>query len=371
MAEITNSSSITNEPLSAGVLVLGYVGLLVSCLSFGTMFTPLRQKNTKDGFFVQWVQCSVVSLVGFFINVIRGFPPFQWIAAISGLLYATGNVFSVPAVNGLGMGIAFLIWGSLQASHPLKKPLFCIATASYDIPCMKSIIVGWSVSRFGLYGLLESTEVKHSVLNYIGVIITLISGVLFIFVKQTNERSVADGDDVDETAQELTIKDECRGEHVVLNTTSDSNTSQTTENRNLFRKKLPLLGTAVMGEILRKKFRYLLMTMGLATLHGLMMTPIEKLKQRHPSGDLYQALDYVWSFYSSVFVASTIYFFLYCVIRRKEAYVNSDLVLPSVGYGVLWTTGMTMWMLSSGVLLQVIAYPIVTRVCIRKLCCIN
>ncbi|VDM60326.1 unnamed protein product [Angiostrongylus costaricensis] len=291
MEEITNSSSITNEPLSAGVLVVGYD------FSF----------NGSSVALCHWSGFSLTSFEDF-----RRF----------------------------------------SGSPPLV------------VYCMLQIIVGWSVSRFGLYGLLEPTEVKHSVLNYIGVIVTLISGVLFIFVKQANERSLADGTDVDETAQELTIKAECRGEHVVLNTTSDSNTSETTEKRNQCRKKPQLVGIAMMGEVLRKKFRYLLMTMGLATLHGLMMTPIEKLKQRHPSEDLYQALDYVWSFYSSVFVASTIYFFLYCVIRRKEAYVNSALVLPSVGYGVLWTTGMTMWMLSSGVLLQVIAYPIVTRVCI-------
>lgn len=36
------------------------------------------------------------------------------------------------------------------------------------------IIVGWSVARFGLFGWLAATEVEHNVLNYIGMIITLI-----------------------------------------------------------------------------------------------------------------------------------------------------------------------------------------------------
>ncbi|KAE9415000.1 hypothetical protein Angca_009899, partial [Angiostrongylus cantonensis] len=101
------------------------------------------------GFFVQWVQCSVVLVIGFIINVIRGFPPFQWIAAIGGALFAIGNVLVVPVVNGLGMAIGFLIWGSLQ------------------------ILVGWSVSRFGLFQLLAPTEVKHNALNYIGMFITV------------------------------------------------------------------------------------------------------------------------------------------------------------------------------------------------------
>ncbi|RCN26952.1 hypothetical protein ANCCAN_27320 [Ancylostoma caninum] len=42
-------------------------------------------------FFVQWVECSVVLVVGFIINIIRGFPQFEWVAAIGGVLYATGR----------------------------------------------------------------------------------------------------------------------------------------------------------------------------------------------------------------------------------------------------------------------------------------
>ncbi|KAK6013660.1 hypothetical protein OSTOST_21021 [Ostertagia ostertagi] len=61
------------------------------------------------------------------------------------------------------MAIGFLIWGSMQ------------------------IIVGWSVARFGLLGLLAPTEMKHNMLNYIGMLITLISGVLFVFVKHKDQ----------------------------------------------------------------------------------------------------------------------------------------------------------------------------------------
>lgn len=45
-----------------------------------------------SGFFVQWVECSVVLVVGFIINIIRGFPQFEWVAAIGGVLYATGKL---------------------------------------------------------------------------------------------------------------------------------------------------------------------------------------------------------------------------------------------------------------------------------------
>ncbi|CAJ0604376.1 unnamed protein product [Cylicocyclus nassatus] len=295
---------------SFGSVALGYVALLVSCASFGMMFTPLKRYDTKDGLFVQWVECSVVLVVGFIINVIRGFPQFEWIAGIGGFLYATGNVFSVPVVNGLGMGIGFLIWGSMQ------------------------IIVGWSVARFGLFGWVEGTQVKHTIINYIGILIVLVSGVLFLFVKQEDHKpktSPYDG----EQGTNLNV---------------ESNQKSPADNSQMIDKSQ-----------LVKKIPYVLMTCVLAVLHGLMMTPLEVLQQRQPSTDEYRVFDYIWSFYSTVFVFSTLYFFLYCAIRREKAYISRELVIPSALYGLLWSSGMTFWFLSSHKLSQVVAYPITTR----------
>ncbi|KAE9415006.1 hypothetical protein Angca_009900, partial [Angiostrongylus cantonensis] len=264
------------------------------------------------GFFVQWIECSAVLLVGYAINVIRGFPPFQWIAAIGGVLYATGNIFAVPVVNGLGMGVAFLIWGSMQ------------------------IIVGWSVSRFGLFGFLGPTKVKNNVMNNAGMVITLIrffSGVLFILVKHTDGKSTKSLNNVSYTESSVTKR------------TTGSKVSESAADEGQFPQKLP----------------YVPMAMLLAILHGLMMTPIGVLKQNNPSTDTNQVFDYMWSFYSTVFVASTIYFVLYCIIRREKAYVHRELVVPSVGYGLLWASGMTLWLVSGHMLSQVVAYPVITR----------
>jgi hypothetical protein len=60
--------------------------------------------------FVQWVQCSVVFVCGWAINVVRGLPPVNMVAAIGGVLYATGNVASVPLVSEMGSGLVFIIF---------------------------------------------------------------------------------------------------------------------------------------------------------------------------------------------------------------------------------------------------------------------
>ncbi|CAJ0585925.1 unnamed protein product, partial [Mesorhabditis spiculigera] len=161
---MNDTSTMANDGKDSADVIVGYVALFVSCAAFGTMFAPMRKVDSRDGFFVQWVQCSVVFLFGFTINIIRDFPKFEPVAAIGGILYATGNLFSIPIVAKLGGGLSLLIWGSIQ------------------------VLVGWTVARFGLpFDLLAASPVEHNFLNYLGMLLTLICGVLFVFVKHRAE----------------------------------------------------------------------------------------------------------------------------------------------------------------------------------------
>lgn len=301
----------TAAPVETSLQVIGYVALLFSCCAFGTMFVPLRRRNCKDGFFVQWIECGVVFIIGCIFYVARGFPKFEPIACIGGFLYATGNVFSVPIVEGIGMGVGFLIWTSLQ------------------------IIVGWGVARFGLFQWIAPQNVKNDVVNYIGIALTIVSGVLLIFVKHVEPEPE---NEYDVTSKETEHRDE------IEQTSSESERTSS----------IDMSGLA-------KKVPYIIMAMIMACLHGLMMSPIEYLKQKNPPADSFQVFDYIFPFYTSVFLFSTIYFFAYCVILRRRAYVERNLVIPSIGYGLLWTAGMTLWFVSSDKLSQVVAYPCTAR----------
>uniref|UniRef100_A0A8R1HVN4 Uncharacterized protein n=1 Tax=Caenorhabditis japonica TaxID=281687 RepID=A0A8R1HVN4_CAEJA len=213
------STSTIDPPVGYGLQIVGYVALLVSCIAFGTMFVPLRRRNCKDGMFVQWIECSVVFIVGCVFYAARGFPKFEPIACIGGLL-----------------------------------------------------------------------------------------GTLLIFVRHV------ESDDVDNEYDVASKEMENRAEQ------SDSDD-----------QKIDLKGLA-------RKMPYILMAMILACLHGLMMSPIEYLKQKNPSTDSWQVFDYIFPFYTSVFLFSTVYFLLYCLILRRRACVERNLIIPSIGYGILWTT---------------------------------
>ncbi|VDM59406.1 unnamed protein product [Angiostrongylus costaricensis] len=282
MIQISNSSSFTTKQPSTTALVFGYVGLFLSCAAFGTMFTPLKRTNTKDGFFVQWVQCSVVLVIGFVVNVIQGFPPFQWIAATGGALFAIGNVLAVPVVNGLGMAIAFLIWGSLQIQQPYQPLLMQQKSGLMSQTRQEYRVLLTECLDAALWKLTDTS----------GEDAKLSSGVLFIFVKQSDGKSTKDAIDME------------RSDWTNSDVACDSNSSE----------------------------------------------------------EANWMLDYTWSFFSTVFVVSTIFFFLYCIIRRKSVYISKEVIIPAAGYGMLWSAGMVFWLISSDVLLQVIVYPIVTRV---------
>lgn len=172
---------------SGSELLIGYVSLFISCAAFGFMFAPLKRLDAKDGVFVQWVQCSVVFMAGFVINIVRGLPPFNLVASIGGFLYATGTILSEGHIlnvafprecclrancgrNGHWIGHAHLgiCSGAFYMQIPGKSPFY-------------QIVVGWCVAHFGLFNT-KPQSVDSPILNYLGVLLTLFSGLMFVFV---------------------------------------------------------------------------------------------------------------------------------------------------------------------------------------------
>ncbi|KAH7727159.1 Protein K07F5.12 [Aphelenchoides avenae] len=107
-------------------------------------------------------------------------------------------------------------------------------------------------------------------------------------------------------------------------------------------------------------FSFVGLSAALGILHGLMMTPIVWVQDNDPNHSD-NVLDYVFSHFSTVFAFSTLYFFAYAVFKRGRPYAPPELVLPSVAYGVLWSIGMTLWIVSNRLLSQTVSFPITAR----------
>ncbi|KAF4799479.1 Transmembrane protein [Turdus rufiventris] len=71
-------------------------------------------------------------------------------------------------------------------------------------------------------------------------------------------------------------------------------------------------------------------------------------------------LDYVFAHFSGIFLTSTIYFFIYCAIRKNKPYVYPQAILPGFASGVLWAIANCCWFLANHYLSAVVSFPIIT-----------
>uniref|UniRef100_A0A7E4VKV9 Transmembrane protein 144 n=1 Tax=Panagrellus redivivus TaxID=6233 RepID=A0A7E4VKV9_PANRE len=286
------------------------------------MFAPLRNFECRDGFFVQYIQCTVVLLFGTGIHIVRGLPPFNLLASLGGVLYSLGNLFSVPIVKGIGIGLGMLIWGSTQ------------------------IVTGWCVAHFGLFGTKKQT-VSNEPMNYAGLAITILSGVMFIFVK-TDEESAEHERGAEPTLPEFDVPS--KAESVKLSTMSEAASVTPGEGKRRF--KLPAISP--------KKVTCVLMSMTLGALHALMTTPIIYVQNNQKNASQ-NVLDYVFSHFVGIFVTTTLIFFCYTIYKRGKPFVDGRLVIPSGLFGILWSLGMVLFFVSNDHITQTITYPITGR----------
>uniref|UniRef100_A0A914WF73 Transmembrane protein 144 n=1 Tax=Plectus sambesii TaxID=2011161 RepID=A0A914WF73_9BILA len=297
--------------------LVGLLYCLISAFGFGSMFTPLRNFETRDGFFVQWVQGGAIMVFALIVNVIRGAPTFQPGAALAGIFWSTGNITAIPIVNRLGAGLGLLVWGSVQ------------------------VIVGWATGRFGLFGL-EPEVPDRPWMNYVGLALTLISGVMFAFVHYEPKSSadpVSSGED--NHAMEVISSEE---KQPIPDRTEKSMLPQEERSTMRMKEKLFYLGLSAFAGV----------------CYGEMLSPVVYVQQ-HVAGASQEGLDYVLSHYSGVFVAATVYFTIYCCVKKNKPFINQQTVLPSIIYGLLWSFAMAAWIVSNKMLTQAVSFPIATR----------
>ena len=150
---------------------LGFVACLISIVFFGSNYVPVKKYETGDGMFFQWVMAVAIWTVGLIVAGAKGFPPMQPAAMVGGALWATGNCFSVPVIKMIGLSLGLLLWGGTN------------------------MVFGWAAGQFGLFGLRsQASSVNIPALNYVGVVIAVLSLVMYMFVESsTGDEDGGDG----------------------------------------------------------------------------------------------------------------------------------------------------------------------------------
>jgi len=299
--------------------VLGLGACALSSVCFGSMYVAVRKFDVGDGVFVQWIVCTAIFIVGMFVYAATEFPQFQPFAMIGGLLWAVGNLTALPIIKVIGLGMGILVWGTTNC------------------------VVGWATGRFGLFGT-PANPPSLSILNYVGLCMVIVGGVLFSFVRPSvrapsrtppscNLPVVPGGPSEDERSSLV----------VPMENVEPPSPTHPTLLTHKTKRILALIFSALAG-----------------VCYGLTFFPVIYIqnnpeKFKNPSKD---AIDYAFSHFSGIFLTSTFVLVVYLVYTQNSPYVNGKIILPALFAGLLWAIAQLAWFVANDLLSQAITFPI-------------
>ncbi|KIH59210.1 hypothetical protein ANCDUO_10571 [Ancylostoma duodenale] len=125
---------------------LGLIAAFLATVLYGSCYVPVRWFEAGDGLYFQWMMCIGQLISGVFVLALVDWPPIFPLAMLGGAFFAIGNALTITIMDGIGMAVGSLLWNTVTC------------------------IVGWAVSRFGLFGSLKKVPYDN-VMNIIGVVV--------------------------------------------------------------------------------------------------------------------------------------------------------------------------------------------------------
>ncbi|KAI1700449.1 transmembrane family of transporters domain-containing protein [Ditylenchus destructor] len=307
------------------VLGLGACAVTTFCLSF--MYVPVRKYNTGDGVFVHWILSLGIFVSGMLMNGAMAFPQIQPLAMLGGCCFAMANLVAMPIFKVIGLGMGNLLWGFVNC------------------------LVGWATAQFGLFGLKKHDK-NNPWLNYPGVILVLLGGALFAFVKPSTHEP-------EDSSRKVHPK---RGS---LNYDEDEipkfNGYRIEEGET---KPPSSLDAGMKARIIAVVASLLC---GLS--YGVQFVPAIYI-QENPGKFKNAEADtvyYAFSHFSGVFLTANLNFLVYAVYKGNKPVVNPEVILPAFMGGVIWAIGQLAWFFANDLLSQAISFPLNTMM--PGVCC--
>jgi len=288
--------------------VVGFVCAGVAVLAFGSNFVPVKKFETGDGVFFQWILCCAIWFAGMVVNIIQGFPKFEPFAMLGGFLWCTGNIMAVPIIKMIGLSLGMLIWG------------------------LTNLLMGWGSGNFGILGVNQE-KVSSPVLNYLGVVICISSLVVYLFIKT----------DLSENQKTVNIEER----EGLIN------------DRTTLPDEMEPEGTSWVDKLSnsQKRFAGIFLSIISGMFYGVNFNPPTYLREHGGSPN---GLDYVFSHFCGIWITSTSYFLIYCMIKKNKPVLYPSVVLPGIFSGILWSLADISWFIANQNLMIVVSFPIIT-----------
>lgn len=305
------TASVLTTTEHAGSLssaIIGYIAVIIAVLLFGSNLVPVKKFETGDGVFFQWICCIAIWLTGLVLYGVRHFPTFYPIAMLGGFLWCTGNMMTVPIIKTIGLGQGILVWASFN------------------------LLTGWASGRFGWFGIKPEIP-GNPVLNYVGVVLCLVSAFVYMFMKTNVQTTVA----------------------------QPINNEHSEEDPLLSPRTVPETDTMIYDRLspVLKRIVGTLMAVVAGTLYGFNFTPVIAYKDNHPSASQ-NGLDYVFAHFCGILLSSTGYLIIYCLVMRNKPRIYNQAILPGIISGVMWGIADMAWFVANDKLSETISFPIIT-----------
>jgi hypothetical protein len=104
------TTTSTSAPLDTSTLITDYILLFLCCVFYGVAFAPIKHYDTGDGFYFQFIFGIGMWVAGVPMIFIRDFPRFYTLSFLGGVVWAVGNLCTVPVIRLIGIGVGSLFW---------------------------------------------------------------------------------------------------------------------------------------------------------------------------------------------------------------------------------------------------------------------
>lgn len=343
-------------------IFLGFIGVFIAVVCFGSNFLPLKGIKIGDGVFFQFCMCNAIFMTAIPVLIFQSFPPIHGLAMLGGFLWCTGNMLCPVAIRFIGMGLGLILWGCT------------------------SMIVGWASGKFGLFGLAKQ-DISDPVMNYVGVFLSIVGLVVYVQVKTVDtsvdaktyavkNKTPADIESTDLSmgsafsgTYKLPLVDmEHDGEATVTTTLLAASSAGDNSSK-------PQTATAVSANKADDSVsfgndwsedRKRSVGVGIALLAGLFFglcfDPAQYVIDNKYDGDD-NSLNYVFSQYLGILLTSWFYTVLYCIYchyNKQTPYVKAEIFLPATISGIMWGIAETAYFLANGKLGFPVSFPIIS-----------
>jgi len=337
-------------------IALGFVGVFIAIICFGSNFLPLKGIKIGDGVFFQFCMCNAIFMTAIPVLIFQSFPPIHGLAMLGGFLWCTGNMLCPLAIRFIGMGLGLILWGCT------------------------SMILGWASGKFGLFGLTKQ-EISDPVMNYIGVFLSIVGLLLYVQVKtvdtsvdaQSYKALNSTNAEYDNTTDlsthsllgnKLPMVDLEQRPTDSFSSTLDAAKASTTVDNSSTSTGSKSDGVSFGDDWSEDTKRTVGIVIALiaGVFFGTNFDPAQYVIDNKYDGDD-NSMNYVFSHYLGIILTSwfyTVMYCAYCQYHKLAPYVKAEVFLPATLSGILWGIAQAAYFLANGKLGFPVSFPIVS-----------